>query len=935
MHVTTCDFFDLVESNSFAVTAVVPLLLSSHLSPSPAMSSASDFSDDDRPLGAPNGTANGRHHPNGNGHVPVQQALSSMSEDEDMPLSTLDSAPVPPSRTLKRKKPIYAESSSESSEDDTPLASSPAKHATSAAISMPGAVQATTVPASSAKGKGKAKSNVSKAEVSDDEYAESDAPTRKRAVANKDKAKPPKKKIKQSTPAASGSDDDKPLAAKKSSVSRKRKVKVESDADLSDDEPIAKKAPVKKPRASKVKKEESASGDELTKPKKASGKAKKEESNGSPTKGKKKEKEKKEEEEEVFRWWDADANGDGSVKWQTLEHNGVIFPGPYEPLPAHVKMKYNGKVLDLPPAAEEVAGFYAALIESDHAQDTTFNKNFFDDWKTVLKKHPPRDGTNVTTFTLCDFRPMFEYFEAEKAKKKAMTSQEKKDLKKIKDEQELKYTTCLLDGRKEKVGNFRVEPPGLFRGRGDHPKKGALKFRVRPEDITINIGKGAPIPVPNMPGKWKEVIHDNTVTWLATWTENVNSNHKYVFLAAGSSLKGQSDMVKFEKARELKKHVDRIRQNYNVDLKSKVMADRQRATTMYFIDKLALRAGNEKGEDEADTVGCCSLRCEHVTLEAPNFIIFDFLGKDSIRYYNRVPVEPQVFKNIRIFKENKGDSDSLFDRVTTAGLNKHLQSEMKGLTAKVFRTFNASITFQRLLDENTLENATLQEKLNAYNKANREVAILCNHRRTAPKTHEQSMEKVRDKHRGLKYDRMKLRHVLFKMDKKFRKDEEYRDDESDIDDDWIVSHEESLKAKEIEKAEKKFAKENEKLVEEGEKAQKDTVLQERIADIEADFEALAQERGTEQAELKREKPVEKIREAIMKLTDKIKAFKLQIIDRDEGKEVALGTSKINYLDPRITASWCKIHDVPVEKLFSKTLIVKFPWAMEVEEDWKF
>jgi DNA topoisomerase-1 len=55
-----------------------------------------------------------------------------------------------------------------------------------------------------------------------------------------------------------------------------------------------------------------------------------------------------------------------------------------------------------------------------------------------------------------------------------------------------------------------------------------------------------------MPGKWKKVIHDNTVTWLATWTENVNHNHKYVFLAAGSSLKGQSDMQKFEKARELK-----------------------------------------------------------------------------------------------------------------------------------------------------------------------------------------------------------------------------------------------------------------------------------------------------------------------------------------------------------------------------------------------
>jgi DNA topoisomerase-1 len=113
----------------------------------------------------------------------------------------------------------------------------------------------------------------------------------------------------------------------------------------------------------------------------------------------------------------------------------------------------------------------------------------------------------------------------------------------------------------------------------------------------------------------------------------------------------------------LQSYVARIRADYQADLKSKIMADRQRATAMYFIDRLALRAGNEKGDDEADTVGCCSLRCEHVTLEAPDFIIFDFLGKDSIRYYNRVSVEAQVFKNIRLFKENKEESDNLFDRV--------------------------------------------------------------------------------------------------------------------------------------------------------------------------------------------------------------------------------------------------------------------------------
>ncbi|KAJ4483382.1 DNA topoisomerase I [Lentinula aciculospora] len=860
------------------------------------------LSDNDSTMGngaGVNGHANGF----GNGsHLP-------MSEDEEMPLSQT----VPPRRNLKRKKSSYAESSGE---DDIPLASSPSKSA-SAAVAMPGAVAATTVPSSKVKSK---RLSTKKEESEDDDY-----------LKKPQKKKPARKKTKKEE----SSDDDVPIAATKPSA-RKRKAELESDPESSDeDKPIVKKAPAKKAALKKAKKEEDVE-QSVPKPNgKAKMKVKDEGEEEGKGKGKKKRKKEEEEQEEVYRWWDADANGDGSVKWQTLEHNGVIFPPPYDPLPPHVKMKYNGKEVSLPLESEEVAGFYGALIESDHAKDAVFNKNFFNDWKDILKKHPPLDGIKITTFEKCDFRPMFDYFESEKAKKKALSASEKKELKKAKDEMELKYTTCLLDGRKEKVGNFRVEPPGLFRGRGEHPKKGSLKLRVRPEDITLNIGKDSPIPVPNMPGKWKSIQHDNTVTWLATWTENINQSHKYVFLAAGSSLKGQSDMMKFEKARELKNYVDRIRANYSGDLRSKVMAERQRATAMYFIDKLALRAGNEKGEDEADTVGCCSLRCEHVTLESPNHIIFDFLGKDSIRYYNRVAVDAQIFKNIRIFKENKEDDDSLFDRVTTASLNKHLNSEMKGLTAKVFRTYNASATFQRLLDETDLEGATLQEKLNAYNKANRLVAILCNHQRSVPKTHDQSMEKMRQKYKGLKYDRMKLRRGLFSMDSKYKKVDKYQEDESDLDDDWIVEYEEQLKSKEIEKAEKKFAKENEKLTEDDLQPQPDSVLEARIQHIEEEFKTLAKERGKTTVAVKGNKTPEKLMESIDKLTDRIKSFKLQMVDRDEGKEVALGTSKINYLDPRITASWCKIHDVPIEKLFSKTLQVKFPWAMEVDNEWKF
>lgn len=81
---------------------------------------------------------------------------------------------------------------------------------------------------------------------------------------------------------------------------------------------------------------------------------------------------------------------------------------------------------------------------------------------------------------------MFEYFEGEKAKKKLLTNAEKKELKATREKLEAPYTHCTLDGRKEKVGNFRVEPPGLFRGRGDHPKKGALKVDFSSSSCTLH-----------------------------------------------------------------------------------------------------------------------------------------------------------------------------------------------------------------------------------------------------------------------------------------------------------------------------------------------------------------------------------------------------------------------------------------------------------------
>lgn len=72
----------------------------------------------------------------------------------------------------------------------------------------------------------------------------------------------------------------------------------------------------------------------------------------------------------------------------------------------------------------------------------------------------------------------------------------------------------------------------------------------------------------------------------------------------------------------------------------------------------------------------------------------DFLGKDSIRYLNTVPVEVIVYKNIAGFIQGKEADDDLFDRINASRLNDYLKEMMDDLSAKVFRTYNASITLQ-------------------------------------------------------------------------------------------------------------------------------------------------------------------------------------------------------------------------------------------------
>ncbi|KAJ1084251.1 hypothetical protein NDU88_004403 [Pleurodeles waltl] len=621
-----------------------------------------------------------------------------------------------------------------------------------------------------------------------------------------------------------------------------------------------------------LKKEKSSEEITHTKKKEKSGsdvKPKKEKNEGNQETKKKRTKEekdaiadlkakKKEEEEKLqWRWWEEQKYEDG-VKWMFLEHKGPVFAPPYEPLPDTVKFYYDGKPLQLSSAAEEVASFFTKMLDHEYTIKEVFRKNFFMDWR---KEMTLEEKTVIVDLDKCDFTEMFTYYKGKMEEKKNITKEEKLVNKEVNEKIVQEFGFCVMDQHRERIGNFKIEPPGLFRGRGDHPKQGMLKKRILPEDVIINCSKDSRIPEPPEGHKWKEIRHDNTVTWLASWTENVQGSIKYVMLNANSKLKGEKDWEKYEIARKLKVCVDRIRAQYREDWKSKEMKLRQRAVALYFIDKLALRAGNEKEEGEtADTVGCCSLRVEHIKLYPEldgekHVVEFDFLGKDSIRYYNKVPVKKQVFKNLQLFMENKQEGDDLFDRLNTPMLNKHLQSLMEGLTAKVFRTYNASITLQEQLKGLTDPDEPIPSKILSYNRANRAVAILCNHQRAPPKTFEQSMANLQAK---------------------------------------IEAKKEQIS---LVKTELKQAKEDAK-------------------NSESD---------------KLQKVLESKKKALERAKDQLMKLEVQATDREENKQIALSTSKLNYLDPRISVTWCQKWGVGLEKIYNKTQRDKFAWAINMSD----
>ena len=435
------------------------------------------------------------------------------------------------------------------------------------------------------------------------------------------------------------------------------------------------------------------------------------------------------------------------MKWKTLQHNGILFPPDFESKEIKIKIRGENVVLNL--LQEEMVYQWSkkkdapkpGVIEK-YIEDPIFQKNFVTDFsKTFSGKFKNLQYTEI------DFSVPYKIVDKEKEEKELLTKEDKKALaikrKEIREKMKVKYGKVIIDGKEVEVGNYMAEPPGIFMGRGDHPMRGRYKPRVTNKDVTLNLGKEANVPK----GNWGKIVHDRDSMWIASWMDILTQKRKYVWLADTAGIKQERDQAKYDKAKNLSKEIESVKAQITKDMQSKEQKNKRIATACYLIYRTAMRVGDEKDPDEADTVGATTLRKEHIKL-TENAIEFDFLGKDSVRWKETIPAEgydKQFYNNLKEFIINKKESEEIFDGITSRHVNAYYSTIVKGLSAKVFRTYLASSVVSKYLRSHAdIKSKSDMKKIFHGKLANLDAAIMCNHKRTIPKNFELSLQKKKD-----------------------------------------------------------------------------------------------------------------------------------------------------------------------------------------------
>ena len=592
------------------------------------------------------------------------------------------------------------------------------------------------------------------------------------------------------------------------------------------------------------------------------------------------------------------------AKWRTLEHNGVLFPPEYEPKGVGVSIR--GKKIKLTPLQEEMAYQWAKKKDTPYAQDEVFRDNFVRDFAGALG----RDGL---AYSEIDFGRFYRMVDAEKSEREAMTPEQRKALaagrKEARESLKAKYGTARIDGKPVELGNYMVEPPGIFIGRGAHPLRGRWKPRVGPADVTLNLGRGAKTP----PGRWAGVASEADSVWVAKWTDKLTGNTKYVWLADTAELKQDMDRAKYDKAVRLSERVSEVVDAMVSDMAGADKKKARVATACYLIYRTSMRVGDEKDPDEADTVGATTLRREHVRVTGDS-VEFDFLGKDSVRWQETVRAtgrDEQFRRNMAELAGGPRDSklakQEIFDGISSRHVNAYYSGVMKGLSAKVFRTYLASREVAQYLREHDgISGLSPAAKTYHAKMANLKAAVMCNHKRTIPKTFERSLQKRKESLRAARSAARKVRDEA--RSARASAPKPVSDAEA-----AVKSARDELKKARSAKGKAKSARARVKRLEAQLKARR-ARLKKRKEQAARRADRLDAQAG------RREARAEKLR--------------LEVDFAGKTRDYNIGTSLRNYIDPRVFKSWMDEVGGDWSKLYTASLARKFRWVEGGAGGWK-
>lgn len=549
----------------------------------------------------------------------------------------------------------------------------------------------------------------------------------------------------------------------------------------------------------------------------------------------------------------------------SLTHPGPLFPKKYE-----YKGVYKIKGVTLNPMLEKLVWYWAAL-GADYKKLPIYTTNA----RPTIKRWANPELKNLEFPK--DYKAVMDQMtadrEAAKEAKKLTNTKEARELKKAENEKiKAQYGYGEIDGVKQQLGGYVLEPEGWYIGRGKSPISGCWKYEIEPEDVTINyISKDmSGVPQPPAGHHWKAVV-SNKDAFVATYYdihlgEGVVTLHKKFGFGALSTVKQDADIHKYDKAQALTKDWAKIEKWID----DGIAAGKQEAVIAWLILRTGIRVGGKKAEVfENFTVGASTLLVENATVTGTTLKL-KFSGKDSVPYVNEFEVPQEVADAIVKCQTGKKPKDRLFDKASSGTVNAFLTECIPYCTAKLFRTaYGTKLlaeTLQLYWTEGKLAKGMPEWKIRSlYDNACLVVSTKLNHQRNVAKNFNAQMDKT---------------------DENIKKAKES-----------AKNH----KAKATEQL-KKIAKDikTAKQVYEGE------MLEEKLASLKA--------------------KKDKIAARVEKSEGRIEKLEANKDLKKATKNISLGTAKGAYSSPKVAYSFCKDMGVDIGIIYNKAMQAKFAWA---------